>query len=60
PARCCVQEAALCWRSAPCWPSLPSSCLVEAVRGGSAPWLDTCRWHRSKNPKRITARTAAA
>lgn len=44
PARCFVPEAALCWPSAPCWPSSPSSCPAEAARGGSAPWLDTCRW----------------
>lgn len=46
PARCCVQEAAPCWRSAPCWPSSPSSCPAEAASGGSAPWPDTCRWHQ--------------
>ncbi|XP_035480148.1 uncharacterized protein LOC118300135 isoform X2 [Scophthalmus maximus] len=44
PVRCCVQAAVLCWLSAPCWPSSPSSCPVEDVRGGSAPWLVTCRW----------------
>lgn len=44
PARCSAPEDALCWLSAPCWPSSPSSCPVEDVRGGSAPWRATCRW----------------
>lgn len=42
--RCSVLEAVPCWLSAPCWPSSPSSCPAEDARGGSAPWLDTCRW----------------
>ncbi|XP_029029075.1 uncharacterized protein LOC114869222 isoform X4 [Betta splendens] len=44
PVQCCVREAVLCWPSAPCWPSSPSSCPAEDASGGSAPWLDTCRW----------------
>lgn len=44
PARCSAPEDALCWLSAPCWPLSPSSCPVEDVRGGSAPWRATCRW----------------
>lgn len=44
PAQCSAPEDVLCWLSAPCWPSSPSSCPLEDVRGGSAPWRATCKW----------------
>lgn len=44
PAQCFVPAAVLCWLSAPYWPSSPSSCPAEGVKGGSAPWPATCRW----------------
>lgn len=48
-APCCVREAVPCWPSARCWPSSPSCCPVEPVRGKSAPWLATCRQQQASD-----------
>lgn len=48
-APCCVRVAVPCWLSARCWPSSPSCCPVEPVRGESAPWLATCRQQQASD-----------
>lgn len=48
-APCCVREAVPCWPSARCWPSSPSCCPVEPVRGKSALWPATCRQQQASD-----------